>query len=392
MNPEPYFNAQDLCAFVKALKWIQVPEAVKDGIYVFNHPDLDWAQLVFPISERFRDNDEMLLRAASELAQIYDQDFSKTILLIEESNSEVLNARVPNPDNRRETTVSLLYASQVMEAHKKLWFSGAAANKERRAFYSTTPTNEAKTLMEAARFRHTEQGSFVFKTSCSLYALEGEGNIPLFSTEEVEFPAPFVRRAMLNIGTGLQNLVASIESRQEERLIDETKKGGASSVSANLCQAVNELRDEEHPHPIELSMSWSPLLPPPPDAPQGVIRIKTDYFPVIEQIGKELHPVRQQLRDTYVATVDELSGTFNNLFQREGRVLLTLLLAGGETVKVRVVLDPDKYDEAVAVHKTTTVYASVTGTIKPRQRQPYGFDLESFKIINAEAAPAQSTK
>ncbi|HEX8464293.1 MAG TPA: hypothetical protein VF627_06725 [Abditibacterium sp.] len=385
------FNAAQLSDYVQTLGWIQVVEAAKDGLYVYNHADFGPLQLVFAMSENFRDSDETLLRAATRLAQIYELTPDEAFVKIEESGDEVLNARVPDENQRRVVTVSLLYAAQVMEGQKKMLLAGAIANAERRAFYSNKATGDAKTLMEAARFRHTERGSFVFKTSCSLYAVEGEGNIPIFSPEEAPLPQPFVRRAMLNLGIGLEELVSSIQNRKTDQLVEQVKEQKDSSVSANLCRAIGELRDEEHPHAVDFSISWSPLLPPPPEAPRQIIRVVPDYFPIIEEIGKELQPVKKPVRDTYVATVDELSGAFNNLLQREGRVTLTLLLAGGETMKVRVTLDAEKYDEAVAVHKTSTVYASVTGTIEPRQRQPYGFNLEAFKIINAPNPTSQTS-
>lgn len=388
MNSRPTFDAAKLSAYVQTQGWVQVAEAAKDGLYVFNHPRYAPLQLVFAMSENFRDSDETLLRAASRLAQINDWSPEHAVRVIEESSDDVVVSRVPEPNSRRDATVSLLYASQVLEAQKKLLLAGAVANAERRAFYSPRATGDAKTLMDAARFRHTEQGSFIFKSSCRLYAVEGEGNIPLFPAEEAPPPVPFVRRAMLNIGTGLEQLVRSIETRQTEQLVERVKDH-QSSVSANLCQAIGELRDEEHPRVIDLSVSWSPLLPPPPEAPRQAVRIVPDFFPIIEDIRQELQPPKQPARDTYLATVDELSGAFNEMFQREGRVLLTLLLGQGEAIKVRVVLDPDNYDQAIAVHKTTTVYARVVGTIQPRQRQPYGFDLESFEIINAPSPSGQ---
>ncbi len=382
MNLQPYFSAQELSAFVKALKWVQVPEAVKDGIYVFNHPDFEWAQLVFPISDRFRDTDETLVRAASDLAQIYEWPLAHTLRLIEETNQDVNLACVPDQDQRKTRSVPLLYAPHVLEAQRKLFLAGASANGERRAFYSKTPQGDVKKLLEAAQFRHTEEGSFVFKASCSLYAIEGEAesNLPLFDAEEVAPPLSFVRRAMINIDTGLQEVVAAIQNRTDDKLVKQIKARPTSAVSANLCEAIGELRDKEHPHPVLISMQWSPLLPPPPEVARAPIRIISDYFPIFQEIATELAPKREIKRDSYIGTVEELSGEWNNLFQREGRVTLKLLDAN---IKVRVVLDAESYDQAVEVHKTTQVVVRVTGIIQPGSRQPYGFDLEKFEIINA---------
>lgn len=380
MNLQPYFSAQELCAFVKALKWVQVPEAVNDGVYLFNHPEFEWAQLMFPIGDQYRDTDETLVRAASDLAQLYDWPLPQTLRRIEETTQDVNLVSVPDGEQAKTRSVPFLYVPHVVEAQRKLLLAGASANGERKASYSNTAQGDVKTLLQNARFPHTEEGSFVFRASCSLYAVEGEGNIPLFDVDEVEPPPPFVRRAMTNIDVGLQEVVDSIQTRTDGKLVEQIKKSPTSAVSANLCDAIGQLHEEEHPHPVLISVQWSPLLPPPPEVSRAPIRIVPDYFPVFKEIAKELTPKREAKRATYIGTVEELSGTFNDLFQREGRVVLKLI---DLDVRVRVVLDAPKYEEAVEVHKTTKVVVRVVGTIKPGARQPFDFDVESFDIINA---------
>ena len=388
MTNQSTFSAQELSAYVKALGWIQVQEALKDGLFLFKHADFSSRQLMFATDTSFDDYAEALENAAHKLAAIYEWNVAETFRKIEEANQEVLVSSVPD-EAVAQLTISYLYACQVMEANRKLLESGAFANEKHQPFY-TRPFDSTKQLLEAARFRHTEVGSFVFKTSCSLYALDPIPATPpdqleMFPDEHPATPSiPFVRRAMLNIGTGLQELVYSVEKGTEQELVDEVKRSDSTSpVSANFCRAVATLRDEEHPHAIDFRLSWSPLLPAPPEAPRGAIRILPDYFPVIEEIGKKLQPPKMPLRNTFVGTVEELGGSFNELFQREGKVVVSLLMENDERIRVRVTLDATQYDEAMAVHKTNTVYVKVTGTVRTGKRQPFDFDLEKFDIINA---------
>ncbi|HEY0076118.1 MAG TPA: hypothetical protein VGB77_18600 [Abditibacteriaceae bacterium] len=385
MTIQPTFSAQELNAYLKALGWTQVEAALKDGLYLFKNSEFGSRQLMFGIDSSFDDYEEALENTTRKLAQIYEWTFAEAIRRIEESNSEVLVSSVPD-ETRHVSTVSLLYASQVLEAQKELILSGAVAIEKRQAYYAKTLVGDAKKMLEAARFRHTEEGSFIFKTSCRLYEFENTDEMPLFSATDEPLAAPFVRRAMLNIGTGLEDLMHSIHDHKEEKLVESIKANDASPVSANFCDAVAELRDREHPHAVELWVSWSPLLSPPSNAPRGAIRIAPNDFPVIEEVAKALRPTNKPKRDTYVATVEKLEGTFNKLGQREGRVLLSLLSSSGGTIdrptQVRVILDAPKYEEALEIHKTNKVLARVEGTIKRSQRQPFEFDLVSFKIIN----------
>lgn len=385
MTTQPTFSAQELSAYVRALGWVQVEAARNDGLYLFNHPEIASRQLMFGQDSSFDDYEEALENTARKLAQIYEWSYTESLRRIAESNSEVLVSSVPD-ENRHVSTVSFLYAMRVLEAQKELLLSGAVATGKRQSHYAKTLVGDAKKMLEATRFRHTEESSFIFKASCRLYEFEGEEDSSIFSATDEPITAPFVRRAMLNIGTGVEELVRSVRDHKEDKLVEDVKEGGDSPVSANFCEAIAELRDREHPHAVDLWVAWSPLLAPPPEAPRRAIRIVPDYFPVIEDIGKALRPDKKPKRDTYVATVDKLEGTFNNLGQREGRVLLTLLTAIEGTIdaptQVRVVLDAPKYDEALEIHKTTRVMARVEGTIKNGQRQPFAFDLDSFKIIS----------
>ena len=390
MNSPLYFNARDLSAFAKSLGWVQVEAALKDGLYVFNHADLG-PQLVFARDKQFADAQEMLCRAVDRLAQIYELSPSEVERRVEEFNSEILVARVPD-EKQPLATIPFLYAMKVMESHKELMLAGAMATGRRQTYYPKTFVGDAKRLLEAARFRHTEPGSFILKTSCRLYEFDNEEEVPLIPVDDEPLSAPFVRRAMLNVGIGLEQLIRSVHQRSQNQLIESIQKGneeaaGASSpVSANFCDAVAALRDREHPRAVELSVKWSPLLPPPPQAPRQPIQIVADDFPIIEEVAKALRPLNKPKRDTYLATVEKLEGTFNDMGQRQGRVLLSLLRDGEKQLEnpilVRVTLDAPKYEEAVDIHRTTRVMARVEGTIRFGQRQPFEFDLEAFRIIS----------
>lgn len=390
MNPVTSFNALELSAFARALGWVQVEEALQDGLYTFNHPDFAPRQLIFAADEEFDDYSELLWDAALRLAELYNWSALDAVRRIEESNSDIVVSRVPLVE-RQSSTIALDYALQVLHSQKELLAAGAAANRERRPYY-TRQFDTTKQLLDAARFRHTEVGSFVFKTSCSIYALDEpvektveDEQLSIFSEDEIPsplIPLTFVRRAMINIETGLQDLLLSIQTGKEQQLVEDIKGSAISPVSSNFCEAVADLRDREHPRAVDLSIAWSPLLPPTPGVLHKTIHIVPDYFPVIEQIGKALQPEKTDLRNTFLGTVEELRGDFNDLGQREGKVVLLLLREKNKAIKVRATLDAEQYDEAVAIHKNSTVVARVTGTIKLRSRQPHNFDLESFKIIN----------
>lgn len=379
------FSALDLSAYLKALGWTQVQAAVKDRLYVFSHPDFAPQQLVFAMSDELTDYDETLERAAHRLAEIYQLGLTEAVLKVQEYTDDIIVSRVEDSNStRRRTTVPLLYALQALEAQKEMLSAGAAANEARRAFYSGT-YKTTRQLLDEARFRHTEQGSFIFKTSCGVHAMEAPPpKVPLFPEDDLPpIDSTFVRRAMININTGVHDVARAIATDTEEALIQGIKEQTSPSpVSANLCHALAELRDEERPREVGIWISWSPLLTLPADTPKTPVILKPADFPRIEEIERELKPHKPINRGTFIGTVEELYGTFNKRGQREGKVVLSII-DEQKLVRVKVTLEPQQYDAAVAVHRTMQVMASITGTIERKTRQPYGFDLELFKIINA---------
>jgi len=386
MNIQTTFSAQELSAYLRALGWTQVEAARKDGLFLFKNSTFEGRQLLFGEDESFDDYDEALENAARKLADLYEKPFLETVRLIEEANSEVLQSRVPD-QNRRVATVPFVYACRVMESQRDLLLSGAIAIGRYQTHYAKTSIGDAKRLLESAQFRQTEQGSFIFKTSCNLYEFEQTDERPLDLLAQEPIAAPFVRRAMLNIGTGLDELSRSIRAHQEEKLVASIKADDESPISANFCDALAKLRDREHPRDVEIRVNYAPILAPPPNTPRQAVLFVPDDFPTIQNIANELRAAQKPKRDSYAATVDKLEGTFNEMGQRQGRILLTLKTGAEGTIsgptQVRVVLDAPKYDQAVEIHKSTRVVARVEGIIKPSRRQPFDFDLISFTIINA---------
>lgn len=376
MNTTLPFTALDLRDFLKALGWVQIEEALKDGLFVLEHPQFLPQQLVFGVDDRFVDYDETLQRVVRQLGQIYQWPESLALRKVVEAPDDLLQSRVVG-EKIDGQTLPFLFAARVIESEKKLLQAAANAVEHPQSHYSRSAFSDSQNLLEAARFRHTEEGSFIFKVSCDVYALDPKRRLQLTEQED-----PFVRRTMLNASRGLQNLVASIQSDTQQHLVETLRKQTTPFISSNFCDAVAGFGDQDLKNTVEFSVAWSPLLPPPSDAPKGIIKVIPEYFPLIAEIGDALKPSKSEQTRRYVGTVEDLKGRFNNKGQREGVVVLWLFQEDGKRVKVRVTLDADQYDAAHAVHKDNTTVVRVSGIIKPG-RQPRDFSMESFEIINA---------
>jgi hypothetical protein len=270
-------------------------------------------------------------------------------------------------DRGDNLSLPLPFVESMIDGARKLLLSAASTALKPQQFHPRLNRAEAQQLLDASRFGHTERGSFVFKISCPIDAVDVSP--PFLAAWEAE---SFTRHTMLIVHNAVTRLVEAIETDTLPGFVDNVRTDPRPIVSSNLCEALTLFHDEILRNSVELSISWAanqrnqePLFL----AAHVPIRIQEDYFPRIEEIHRALQPSTEPHQDTFIATVEQLSGTMGIDGQRAGEVVLSLLLSDGEKVRVRTTLTPDQYREADKAHMTDGAYVRVTGILR-RGRQP----------------------
>jgi len=353
-----------------------VQEAIPDRLYVLNHPAFQGRQLVFPMDAAAPDFSESIELTLEKLAIIESISHESILSNIIDLRSDAIRFRL-YAEHDFAGSIPLPFASSALDAAQRTLMASACSVLRPRPHHPRLALAEAQQLVNAARFRHTEKGSFVLKVACPIDAVDV--NTPLLP-EEVE--SPFTRRTVLTLRRALGMLVSSIESDSLQTLVDQATTDPSYPLSSNLCEAITRFYDDGLKNALDVSFTWSGVIPAPTAEPSGIIRIQRDYFPRIEEIRRQLLPHERHQEDMFVGTVEVLNGDMGQDGHRSGEVTLALQLPEGEVVRARVNLLPGDYAKADHAHMTEGTYIKIIGRLSPG-RQPRSLTGYSrFELIS----------
>jgi hypothetical protein len=368
--------ATDLRDFLKSRGWSLVREAVQDGLYVLQNNSFGRRQLIFPINDRapdFADAVELVVYKASELLSITPERLVSAVMSVRD---DVLRLRVYSDGN--DSTIPLSFASRVVGSTEKLLKAAACTALRPRAHHPRLTLSEASQFVDKARFDQTEKGSIVLRVACPVNGMEVQGALDFGE----DGPPPFVRQVTLTVQRSLLALTNAIESDSLDTLVSELKSSPQPLVSSNLCDAIYAMHDEDIDNSLDVGFDWSHLRPLPRDLSGQTVRIQRDYFPRIEEIGRELRSVETNRLDTFIGTVERLDGEMGDDGRRSGAVVLSLLLADeGESVRARAVLSAEDYATADRAHMTNGAYVLVTGCLRPGRQPRQLINTTNFTLL-----------
>jgi hypothetical protein len=97
--------------------------------------------------------------------------------------------------------------------------------------------------------------------------------------------------------------------------------------------------------------SWAPSTPIDVKAepPSASITFTADEFEAIEDVYRQLRPMEESRPKTWLAYVDELKGSENDLGLREGEVLFTIF-DDDQVIRARASLTTEQYQVAYKFH------------------------------------------
>jgi hypothetical protein len=162
------------------------------------------------------------------------------------------------------------------------------------------------------------------------------------------------------------------------------------SVSANLCDALMKMQSDAESGSVDLSVTWASLLPKPGSV-ESFVRIRSELFPRIVEVGTILRGPGAMQSARFLARVDILAGAgLDGLSRRYGEVKLSVLVGDDdEIVRARSVLDAEKYKVADEAHMRNR-YVVVSGVLNRGARISTITDVTGFALA-AEQLPAFPT-
>ncbi|OAI19025.1 hypothetical protein A1507_08080 [Methylomonas koyamae] len=179
----------------------------------------------------------------------------------------------------------------------------------------------------------------------------------------------------------MEQLIRAIETDSLDRLVESVKAESAPLISSNLCEALNQFYDESLENGLDVSFEWSVSEPVAiKDSLKRPLRFQQDYFGRIEEVRRELRDSEGHTTDTFIGTVERLSGEMGEDGKRAGEVILNLLIQG-ESIRAKAILSSDQYYEADRAHMTEGAYIQVRGKLQPGRQPRQMSELSQFKLI-----------
>jgi hypothetical protein len=204
---------------------------------------------------------------------------------------------------------------------------------------------EAHQLLVACHLGQTERGSYAVSVSCPLRAVEQDQ--ALLPGNE-----PFTRRAVSTLMRSLARVVTSIEADTVPSIFETQENQPV--LSANLCEALLEMQPTDEDSHLDVKVSWATTLKPQDPIP-GIVRIKHEYFPIIEDISKKLRPAQAPAASLFVGNIDNLGGEPGADGRMQGEATLSVMYEE-QMQLVRVDLSPDDW---MTAHAALGVYGIV---------------------------------
>lgn len=353
--------------YATARGWVQVREALKDGLVVLNHEQFKPRQLVYPTNSSVPGYAESVSVAVHRLAEIEGRPVVQLVRDVQRVHEDTYRFRLFD-DRSDDDSIPFGYALSAIKGSEQMLLSSATTVLMPRAYHPRLGMKEAQRFLEQARFNHTEQGSFVLSVSCPVNALDKGGAQGLFGAEEQDLP--LVRKTSIALANGLSQIVRAIEEGSEQEFVERLKADPKPLVSANLAGALDYFVYDDSKHALEVRVDWASSLPGPSLGKPAIVTIQRDYFPLVRDIREALRPKEQIVEEEYIGTVETLNGDPGPDGRREGEVILRLQPRDGdELVRARVILNADQYAEAIEAHKTENAYIAVRGKLQDG-RQP----------------------
>lgn len=365
--------------FAQSLGWTLVPQALQDGLFVLNSPSRDGTQLNFPKDTTAPEYHEMAEVSLKRLGETMRKPITQLIEDIREVNDDVISLRYFS-QNKIVNSLSFEEAFETIGATRQMILSAASSIVNPTVYHPKLNRTEPQELIKKARFRHTQEGSFVLKI-----AIPFEPVLPsndLFSNlGDIPFEKSFGRKTVELISKSSKAILDAIDSNSIAQLYRSQIEQERPIISYNFCDSLSKMFDEEREIPFELQFNWSVAskqIAPVPKVPTHVT-FPFSYINKIRELKEYFSPQKPEISDTFIGTVEELDGEIGLDGRRSGEVILNVLVEN-DVIRTKANLTVEQYQKAIAAHASGGAYVIIKGRLHMQARVARLEKITEFKI------------
>jgi hypothetical protein len=285
--------------------------------------------------------------------------------------SDTLQIKVKGAETENHTLPLIRGRSLVDGVFRALQSSACSAVSAKRV-HPRLKTSESDSFINRCRFGQTERGSFSLKVLCPIDV----PGVPtsIFETED------FGRRVSTYFVRTLDRLYQAIEKNQITSLL-ETGEPDDAVVSANFCAGLLEMEPESNNSNMDISMSWSSVVPAPTIlAPTQIFELRTEHFVGIEKAHSLLSSLAPDAEDTFIGIVDNMGGQLSHEDRVQGDITLRFEYYD-EILRAKITLDSERYQMAHKAHGIGD-FVRVVGTLKRRAKIHVIENIKDLTVIS----------
>jgi hypothetical protein len=348
---------RDVQHYLVSRGWVADEAESSPAATVYRHPILEDAEIALPLRRELGDYTLRMADVLQTLAIVEKRPILEVLADLSAPPSDILRLRVSASDATLGN-LPLNEGIQLLRGGRDMLLSSACSVLRPQAFHPEKSLKHASDFIKECRLGQTERGSFVATIIAPVPpAFEGL----LFGADDEEFleaAEPFSRRVTTRLMAGLDIVDHAIRTARLDPIFNGVDEG----VSANLCEAVATMRPPGDQSRLDIRMSWSRSRPRLPRGIPQVVSFSQADFPIIEEAGRRLRERATPQRERFVGKVFSLQSEIASLFDDLMGKITIRTEVGGQTARVKVVLNRDDYKLACDAHRDEKRVA-VTGII-----------------------------
>jgi hypothetical protein len=346
-------RTRDVQLYLVSRGWVTDEAESSPVASIYRDPAVADAEVELPLRRDLGDYTLRMADLVQTLAIIEKRPLLEILNDLSGPPSDVLRLRVSAP----EATLGNLpldEAIQLLRGGRDMLLSAACSVTRPQAFHPEKSLKQASDFIKECRLGQTERGSFV----ATIIAPVPPAFRQTALFQDGEANEPFARRVTTRLMNSLNIVDRAVKTAQLDPILNGVEEG----VSANLCEAVAAMMPPGDQSRVDIRMSWSRSRPKMPEGVPQAITFSQADFPILEEAGRRLRERATPRRERFAGKVFSLQSGIASLFEDlVGKIVIRTEI-GGQSARVKVVLNRDNYKLACDAHRDEKRVA-VTGVI-----------------------------
>jgi len=364
-------SPQDARQYALAHGWQRV-SAVNGGVALFTRADSDLDQLLIPLQATGPDYARRIADVVDNLVALEKRPAEEILNDLLMPDVDIIRYRLVGADTEKGD-MSLVGGIRMLDGARRSLLAAACSVVSPVRYHPRMSRTEALELLDTCRLLQTERDSFTVAIACPLRPVEQRQ--ALFD----ELAVPFGRRTTDLLMRSLYRLVQAIEADDAASISDSPT--AQPHISANLCDALLEMKPSDRKSQVIISASWASTHPQraSPGIAQKVL-LQHDQFQIIEDVYRKLRPSPAPAESLFVGYVDTLNGSPGPDGRMQGETRFVLVHEEEEIIRARSDLGPDDYQKAVQAHGAARI-VKFNGILHIGRRVHQITKVQQFEIL-----------